>query len=58
MFDPKPVYVGFVVDKVVQGQVFYEYFVFPLAVSFHQSSIYSLIYCRRSIITAADSVIR
>jgi hypothetical protein len=31
--------VGFVVDKVALGQVFPEYFGFPLSVSFHRCSI-------------------
>jgi hypothetical protein len=35
--DPGSVYVGFVVDKVALGQVFFpEYFGFPLSVSFHR----------------------
>jgi len=38
-FSPRPVHVGFVVDKVAMGQIFYEYFSFPLSVSFHQCSI-------------------
>jgi hypothetical protein len=35
-FDPRSSYVGFVVDKVARGQVFYEYFVFSCQFSFHQ----------------------
>jgi len=31
-FSPRPVHVGFVVDKVAMGQNFYEYFSFPLSV--------------------------
>jgi hypothetical protein len=37
-FNPKPAHVGFVVDKVTLGQVFLEYFSFPL--SFHQCSTF------------------
>jgi hypothetical protein len=39
MFSPRPVHVGFVVDEVAMGQIFYEYFSFPLTLSFHQCSI-------------------
>jgi hypothetical protein len=39
-FKPRPVHLGFVVDKVVVGQVFFlEDFCFHLSVSFHQHSI-------------------
>jgi hypothetical protein len=38
-FSPRPVHVGFVVDKVAMGQIFYEYFSFLLSVPFHQCSI-------------------
>jgi hypothetical protein len=31
--------VGFVVDKEAMGQVFPEYFGFPLSISFHRCSI-------------------
>jgi hypothetical protein len=31
--------VGFVVDKVALGQVFSDYFGFPLSISFHRCSI-------------------
>jgi hypothetical protein len=35
-FDPRPIRVGFVVDKVALGQVFLgAYFSFPLSVSLH-----------------------
>jgi hypothetical protein len=34
-FEPKPGNVGFVVEKVVLGQVFSEYFGFPCQFSFH-----------------------
>ena len=37
--NPRPVHVGFVVDKVSLGQVFPQYFGFPLSVSFHRCSI-------------------
>ena len=33
------VHVGFVVDKMALGQVFYEYFGFPVSVLFHRCSI-------------------
>jgi hypothetical protein len=35
-FEPRPVHVGFVVDKVVLRQVFSEYFGFPCQFSFHR----------------------
>jgi hypothetical protein len=35
-FDPRSDHVGFVVDKVAQGQVVSEYFGFPCQFSFHQ----------------------
>jgi hypothetical protein len=35
-FDPKPIYVRFVVDKVALGQISSEYFGFPCPFSFHQ----------------------
>jgi hypothetical protein len=38
-FDPGSVNVEFVVDKVALGQVFTEYFGFPLSISFHRFSI-------------------
>jgi hypothetical protein len=39
-FDPGPVHVGFVVDKVALGQVFPpKYFGFSLSISFHRCSI-------------------
>jgi hypothetical protein len=38
-FDPGSVDVGSVVDKVVPGQVFPEYFGFRLSISFHRCSI-------------------
>ena len=38
-YDPGSVHVGFVVDTVALGQVFPEYFGFPLSISFHQCSI-------------------
>jgi hypothetical protein len=34
-FDPSSVHVKFVVDKVVLGQVFYEYFSFPCEFPFN-----------------------
>jgi hypothetical protein len=37
--NPRSVHVGFVVDKVSLGQVFPQYFGFPLSISFHRSSI-------------------
>ena len=36
---PGSVHVEFVVDKVALGQVFHEYFGFPLSVSLHRCSI-------------------
>ena len=38
-FDPGSVNMGFLVDKVALGQVFPEYFGFPLSISFHRWSI-------------------
>jgi hypothetical protein len=38
-FNPGSVHVGFVVDKVALGQVFPEFFSFPLSISFHRCSI-------------------
>jgi hypothetical protein len=38
-FDPGPINVGFVVDKVALGQVFSEYFGLPLSISFHRCSL-------------------
>jgi hypothetical protein len=38
-FEPRTVHVGLLVGKVVQGQVFSEYFIFPLPVSFRRSSV-------------------
>jgi hypothetical protein len=38
-FDPGSVHVGFVVDKVVLGQVFLRVVGFPLSISFHWYSI-------------------
>jgi hypothetical protein len=38
-FDAGTVHMGFVVDKVVLGQVFPEYFGLPLSISFHRCSI-------------------
>jgi hypothetical protein len=38
-FDPGSVHVGLVMDKVAMGQVFPEYFGFPLSFSFHRCSI-------------------
>jgi hypothetical protein len=35
-FDPRPGHVGFVVDKVALGYVFYDYFGFPYHFSFHR----------------------
>jgi hypothetical protein len=35
-FEPGSDHVGFVVDKVVLGQIFSEYFSFPYQSSFHQ----------------------
>jgi hypothetical protein len=35
-FDPMPIHMGFVVDKVTMGQVSYEYFGFLYQFSFHQ----------------------
>jgi hypothetical protein len=35
-FDPRSGHVGFVVDRVIVGQVFSEYFGFPCQFSFHQ----------------------
>jgi hypothetical protein len=35
-FEPGSLHVGFVVDKVTLGQVFFEYFGFPCQSSFHQ----------------------
>jgi hypothetical protein len=35
-FDPRSSHVGFVVDKVGQGQVFFEYFGFSCQFSFHR----------------------
>jgi hypothetical protein len=40
-FDPGSVHVGFVMDKVTLGQVFPQYFGFPLSVSFQRCSITS-----------------
>jgi hypothetical protein len=37
-FAPGSIHVGFVVDKVALGQVFSEFFGFPLSVSFHRRS--------------------
>jgi hypothetical protein len=40
VFDPGSIHVGFVVEKVALGQVFFfEYFGFPLSISFHRCSI-------------------
>jgi hypothetical protein len=39
VFDPRSVYVGFVVDKVALGQSFPEYFGLPQSISFNQCSI-------------------
>jgi hypothetical protein len=39
VFDPRSVYVGFVVNKVALGQGFPEYFGLPQSISFHQCSI-------------------
>jgi hypothetical protein len=36
--------VGFVVDKVALGQVFYEYLGFPCQFSFHHCSSFIIIY--------------
>jgi hypothetical protein len=39
-FAPEPVHVGFVVEKLALGQVFFpEFFGLPLSVSFHQGSM-------------------
>ena len=38
-FDPRPVYVGFVVDKVGLGQSFLRVLRFSLSVSFHRRAI-------------------
>ena len=38
-FDPGSVHVGFVRDEVAMGQVFPEYFGFPLSISFHGRSL-------------------
>jgi hypothetical protein len=38
-FEPKLVYTGFVVDNVVMGQVFPEYFGFILPISLHECLI-------------------
>jgi hypothetical protein len=38
VFDPESVHVGFLVEKVAMGQVFPEYFGFPLSISFHRCS--------------------
>jgi hypothetical protein len=38
-FDPTSVHVRFVVDKVTLAQYFYEYFRFPLSVTFYQFSV-------------------
>ena len=38
-FDPRPVRVGFVVDKVALGQVSLRVLTFPLSIIFHQCSI-------------------
>jgi hypothetical protein len=38
-FDPRSVHVGFLVDKMVLGQGFPEYFSLPLSISFHRCSI-------------------
>jgi hypothetical protein len=35
-FDPRSGHMGFVVDKVALGQVFFEYFGFPCQFSFHR----------------------
>jgi hypothetical protein len=35
---PGSIHVGFVVDKVALGQVFSEFFGFPLSISFHRRS--------------------
>jgi len=39
-FYPRPIRVGFVVDKVSPEQAFPEYFSFPLSISFHVSSTF------------------
>jgi hypothetical protein len=38
-FDPRPVHLGFVVDKVALGQVFSLVLLFSLSISFYQCSI-------------------
>jgi len=42
--DPRSVYVGFVVDRIVLELIFSEYFDFPLSESFHQCAILICIY--------------
>jgi hypothetical protein len=44
-FVPRSVHVGYVVDEVALGQVFSEFFGFPLSISsFHHGSPYSYIW--------------
>jgi hypothetical protein len=45
------VHVGFMVEKVILGQIFSEFFGFPLSVSFHRDSPYSNIIWRINIRT-------
>jgi len=56
-FDPRPVHVGFVVAQAAQGQVFSQYFSFPLSISFHQSSIPIPITCHQHYIIMGINVI-
>jgi len=50
-FDPRPVNVSFVVDKLALGQVFSpSTSVYPLSVSFYRRSVLQLVYHQRHII--------
>jgi hypothetical protein len=52
MFNPRPICLAFLVDKVALGQDFSEYFGFPLSVSFYQHSITT--YFRCCVMSAID----
>jgi len=56
MLDPRPVYLGCVVEEVVLGQVSLRVFRFPMSVSFHQCSI--LIRLRRCAILRIENVVK
>jgi hypothetical protein len=56
---PGPVHVGFVVDKVVLGQVFLQLLLFyPVSIIPQISHIHSFIYQRRCINLAIDNVFK